>query len=80
MNLACAESGAKSMSTFCAAGGVWNVFINSHTTVLAAQNASFQMRRSGLSPDCKDLIFFDLLWNEHGQTLSKCWWAVLSGG
>ncbi len=45
------------MSTFCAAGGVWNVFTNSHTTVLAAQNASIQSRRSGLATIRMNTLF-----------------------
>jgi hypothetical protein len=41
-------SGAKSTVSFCAVGGVWNVFTNSHRTDSAAQNDLLQLRRSGL--------------------------------
>jgi hypothetical protein len=38
------------MSSFCAVGGVWDVFTNTHHSELAAQNDLFQKRRSGLAP------------------------------
>jgi len=41
------ESWAKSMSSFCAVGGVWVVVTNTHHSELAAQNVLFQKRRSG---------------------------------
>ncbi len=41
------ESWAKSMSLFCAVGGAWVVFTNTHHFELAAQNDLFQKRRSG---------------------------------